>query len=413
MTNLFPPMDSHKWQSVTPYPAASPIFERTNDMLIQRSNGLRNCFGRWIAPAISGITGGKAYLFSVTCLTFDLRHKHNNLYVMLTWHDSDGGLVQRDYINGSDTVDGVIFERVLNAPEGSASVFIEFGFKWSETGHVHWTQGKFHEAQAIVGRKCRVASAYASTPGGKERNLQAILDVIDKAGADKPDILCLGETVLSAGVPFLEAAVTIDGPEVMKLRQKAAQHNMYIVVGLNLSEGDFYYNTAVLIDRRGEICGIYRKIQLPLAEAESGYTPGDESCVFETDFGKVGMMICWDQGFSETARGLNKNGAEIIFVPTMWNAPLQARARAVENVSFIVSSARAHDGPAGEDGKVCFVVDPVGQMIASCTGGETNGYCIADIELDKEYKSHWFSIGPCYGEHRPIMRNERRMDLYE
>jgi len=412
MKNLFPPMDSYEWQSVFPYPGASPVFERTEAALINRSNGLRNCFGRFIAPVTAGIVSGQSYLFSVTCLTFDLRHKKANLHVMLTWKNIDDQLVQRDYIEGRDTADGMIFERVLNAPEGSASAAIELCFKWSETGYVHWTCGKFHETQPIVGRKCRVASAYADLPGGKENNLQAILNVIDKAAADKPDIICLGETVLSAGIPFLEAAVTIDGPEIMALGKKAKQYNMYIVVGLNLSEDGFYHNTAVLIDRSGEVCGIYRKIQVPLTEAESGYTPGNESCVFETDFGKIGMMICWDQGFSEIARRLNKNGAEILFVPTMWNAPLQARARAVENVSFVAVSARANDGPAGEDGKVCFVIDPVGTMIASCKGGEAYGYCIADIDLDKEYKSHWFSVGPCDGVHRPVMRTERRDDLY-
>jgi len=412
MQNLFPPMDSQYWKSIAPYPGASPIFERANNILTTRTNGRRNCFGRWIAPAIECVTGGQSYLFSLTCLTTDLRHKKANLHVLLTWENDTGELVQRDYIEGCDTPDGVLFERILPAPQGSVSVTIELCFKWSETGYVHWTNGKFHEAQPVAGRKCRIASAYTELPGNKNGNLQAILDVIDKAAADKPDIICLGETVLSQGVPFLQAAVTVDGPEVMKLRQKAKQYNMYIVAGLNLLDGDFYYNTAVLIDRTGEIGGIYRKIQLPLNEAESGYTPGDDFCVFETDFGKIGMMICWDQGFSEVARGLNKNGAEIIFVPTMWNAPLQARARAVENVSFVVVSARGSDGPAGEDGKVCFVVDPVGEMIASCTGGEANGYCIADIELDKEYKSLWFSIGPCDGEHRPIIRTERRVDLF-
>ena len=412
MKNLFPPPGSHEWQSITPYPGASPVFEQTEAALIKRSNGSRNCFGRWQAPAAEGVTGGQYYSFSVTCLTFDLRHKKANIHVLLTWKNSEGALIQRDYIEGCDTTDGILFERVLPAPEDSAIAVIELCLKWSETGYVHWINGKFHEAPPIVERKIRVASAYAQSPGGKAPKLQAILDVLDKVGAEKPDIVCLGETVLSPGIPFSEAAVTIDGPEIMELGKKAKQYNMYIVVGLNLLENGFYYNTAVLINRSGEVQGIYRKVHLPLAEAEMGYTPGDEACVFETDFGKIGMMICWDMGYPELARMLAKNGAEIILVPTMWNAPLQARSRAVDNLVFMVLSARGSDGPAGENGKVCFTIDPLGQMIASCKGGETDGYCIADVELDKVYKSNWYSVGPCYGEHRIVRRNERRFDLY-
>ena len=408
MKNLFPPIEN--WQSVAPYPGASPGFEQTGGMLITRSNGLRNCFGRWISPAVN-ISGGH-YLFSVKCLTFDIRHKKANLHIMLTWRDSGGKLTQRDYVTGCETADGVLFERVVPVPPDSATVEIELCFKWSETGYVQWTDGKFHEAPAIAGRKVRVASAYAKLRGSKAGNLQAILDAIDNAAGGKPDILCLGETILSLGVPFLEAAVKIDDPEVTKIREKAKQYNMYIIVGLNLQEGEFYRNTAVLINRTGEIGGIYRKIQVPLTETESGYTPGDEFCVFETDFGKIAMMICWDQGFPEVARQLSKNDAEIIFVPTMWNAPLQARARAIDNLVFVVSSARADDGPAGEDGKVCFVMEPDGNMTASCVGGETNGYCVAEVDLEKEYKSFWFSIGPCYGERRTVLKAERRYDLY-
>ncbi len=87
-------------------------------------------------------------------------------------------------------------------------------------------------------------------------------------------------------------------------------------------EGSLIYNTGVLMDRGGNIAGKYRKVQLPLAEAEFGVTPGCEFPVFDTDFGKIGILICFDHFFPEPARILSYNGAEIIFVPTIGNSPI-------------------------------------------------------------------------------------------
>ena len=69
-------------------------------------------------------------------------------------------------------------------------------------------------------------------------------------------------------------------------------------------EGTAIYNTAVLIDRDGLLVGKYRKVNLPYDEFEDGITPGSDYPVFQTDFGKVGMMICWDSQFPDAARAL-------------------------------------------------------------------------------------------------------------
>ena len=410
-TNLMPSMNGMEWFNVSPYPKAAPRFERVSSgegVLVQHTNGKRNCFGRWIAP-VAGVAGGKTYQFSVKCRAYDLRNNKSNLHVMLTWRGADMQDIQRDYVPGCETGDGIIFERVLPAPEGSVSVLAELCFKWSDTGRAEWSCGQLFETSEVAERHCRIASAFTALPGGKEQNLHAILKLIDKAAEAKPDILCLGETVLSVGTPFFEAAVTVDGPEVEAICKKAREYNMYIVVGLNLLEDEVYYNVAMLVDRAGKVAGIYRKLQIPLAEAESGYAPGYDSPVFETDFGKIGFLICWDHGFPEAVRLLCEKGAEILFVPSMWNAPIQAKARGADNGVFVVVSAPWHSGDP------CFVVDPFGEIIASCKGGEENpsGYCVADVELEKQYKSIWFSVGPCYGEHRTVLAVERRGDLFD
>jgi predicted amidohydrolase len=88
------------------------------------------------------------------------------------------------------------------------------------------------------------------------------------------------------------------------------------VFGIFEREGDAIYNTAALIGRKGELIGKYRKTHLPAVEAWNE-THGDGFPVFETDFGTVGMLICYDILFPEAARCLVLNGAEILFNPTM------------------------------------------------------------------------------------------------
>ena len=395
------------WHSLSPYPEAAPIEERTeNGALTHKSNGQRNCFGRWMG-AIESVAGGKTYRFSVTCRPQGVRNEFANLHVLLTWLNTEGRLVQRDYIDRHAVAGGLLFSRVLPAPEGAVSATAELCFKWSETGQVTWSGAEFCEAPAIPVRRCRVASAFTDLPGDKQNNLKAMLQVIDQAAQAKPDILCLGEAWLSVNIPLTEGAVTLDGPEIKSIGQRAKRHNMYIVAGIALLEEGVYRNTAMLFGRSGDVEGIYRKIQLPLDEAESGYTPGDEFCVFDTDFGKVGMMICWDQGFPEIARRMVEKGAEILLVPSAWNAMIQARSRASDNGVFVVTSTpRWNEAP-------CFIVDHYGEVIASCPGGEAHpsGFCVADLELGKQYRTIWYSVGNCYGEHRPIKANERRVDV--
>jgi predicted amidohydrolase len=396
-----------QWHSVSPYPDAAPVQERGKDgALIHGSNGRRNCFGRWIG-AIQSAVGGTTYRFSAVCRPEGVRDASTNLHALITWLDAGGRPLQRDYIDRRETPDGILFSRTLPAPEGTASALAELCFKWSATGRVTWSDVEFSESPTLAPRTCRAASAFAEMPGGKEKNLQAMLRMIDRAAEAKPDILCLGEALLTVNVPILDNAVTLDGPEIVRIGEKAKAHHMYIVAGLILLEEGAYYNTAMLFGRGGGVEGIYRKIQLPLAEAECGFTPGNEFPVFNTDFGKVGMMICWDQGFPEIARRMAANGAEILLIPSAWNAVVQARSRASDNAVFVVTSTpRWNDAP-------CFIVDRFGEIVASCPGGEghPSGYCVADLDLGKQYKTIWYSVGDCYGEHRAVKAAERRSDV--
>jgi len=101
-------------------------------------------------------------------------------------------------------------------------------------------------------------------------------------------------------------------------------------------------NVAVLIGPDGKVVGKYRKVALPRTEIEAGVEAGDEAGdaypVFDTRFGKVGMMVCYDGFYPEVARELSNRGAEVIAFPVWGCNPLFASARACENHVFVVSS---------------------------------------------------------------------------
>jgi len=154
----------------------------------------------------------------------------------------------------------------------------------------------------------------------------------------------LGETIAVAGVKprrtYSEVAEPIPGPSTDYFGTLAGKYGFYIVVGLVERDqtSQLIYNVAVLIDPSGKVAGKYRKVSLPRAENISGMVPGDSYPVFDTKFGKLGMMVCYDTFFPEVARRLALNGAEIIALPVWGCNPSLASARCAENGVFLVSS---------------------------------------------------------------------------
>lgn len=98
------------------------------------------------------------------------------------------------------------------------------------------------------------------------------------------------------------------------------------------------HNTAVLVGREGQIIGKYHKSHLALVEYENGMVPGDSYPVFDTEFGKVGMLVCWGAYFSEPARAMARQGAELLLVSTAGNPTHWHIARAKENGVYRICS---------------------------------------------------------------------------
>jgi predicted amidohydrolase len=154
------------------------------------------------------------------------------------------------------------------------------------------------------------------------------------------------DSVTSTQGPALQRALPIDGPWRETFSALARKHKTYIIAPLELIEegpnGTFASNAAVLFDRKGEVAGIYRKLH-PVANLgrdtlEGGVTPGKEVPVFDCDFGRLGIQICYDISFDDGWAILAKKGAEIVAWPSQSPATALPAARAGANRFYIVSS---------------------------------------------------------------------------
>ncbi|MEN6605252.1 MAG: carbon-nitrogen hydrolase family protein [Bryobacteraceae bacterium] len=161
---------------------------------------------------------------------------------------------------------------------------------------------------------------------------------------------------------------------IKRLRELAAQYKIYIVFGLTENRGGKFYNTALLVDRAGNLAGRYSKTHLQNHDLR--YAPGDDLPVFDTPWGKVGILICADRRWPETARVLRLKGARIVLIPSygMWGLDNEwwMRTRAYENENFL---AFAHP-------QVAFVADPNG-AIAARLQSNVAGMLVCDVDLSR------------------------------
>jgi len=176
-----------------------------------------------------------------------------------------------------------------------------------------------------------------------------------------------------------------ESESIRKMGQCAKDLGVYVVFGFaEKGEDGHIYNSAVLVDDNGDPLGVCRKIHLVEEEKEI-FSAGDVPTVFDTGIGKIGIMICWDTAFPETARMLTLKGADMIAVLAAWEAPHQRdwdlvnKARAFDNVLYIAGCNQV----GGERTLSFFgrsrIVSPIGDELVQVVENEE---CIVAAELD-------------------------------
>jgi deaminated glutathione amidase len=234
-----------------------------------------------------------------------------------------------------------------------------------------------------------------------EENLAAADQLLERAADAGAQFVTLPElwTYLGPYSGYDKAAQTLNGPAIHLLQEKARKHNMIVHGGSFVEphphlEGKFY-NTSVLINRAGEIAAVYRKIHLFDVDLASGEThhesdrivPGDSIVTAEIDGVIFGLTVCYDLRFPELYRSLALHGAQIVLVPAAftlhtgrdhWEVLL--RARAIENLCFVVASAQVGKNPPDRQ---CFgramIIDPWGLVLAQAP--DMPALITADIDL--------------------------------
>jgi len=227
-------------------------------------------------------------------------------------------------------------------------------------------------------------------------NRRQACEMIDRAARDGSDLICMPEIFAQRGMPFEEGvsfAEPVPGPTTELVGEAARRNRCYVIATMIESEGDTLYNTAALLGRDGEFVGKYRKVHPTIGEIEAGVTPGTETPVFETDFGRVGMAICFDMNFLDVGQGLYDNQVQVICWPSMYQAGRQLQFWALQFGCYVVSSW---------GGQLNWIVDMTGEVLA--TTGYQYPIVTAEVNFDREVlhqdgnREQWDAIREKYGK---------------
>jgi hypothetical protein len=174
--------------------------------------------------------------------------------------------------------------------------------------------------EQLPGRQVKVAALCIGFGGAHDEKLKLALEHLHMAGKNGVDIACLPEEF--AGTK----AEPVLGPTTNAVAELARQYHMYVICPIREQAGDKEYNTAVLLDRKGSVAGYYRKVFVFWGEGVHCSTEGVK--VFETDFGRVALLTCFDLNYPELWQRCDELNADIVFWPSAYGggSPLNAYA---------------------------------------------------------------------------------------
>mgnify|MGYP001306039657 FL=1 len=281
-------------------------------------------------------------------------------------------------------------------------------------------------------KQVTLALIQAKADSDPATNLQATLAKVEQSAADGANIVCTQE--LFATEYFCQSedhdnfhlAESIPGATTEAFQRLAKRCGIVIIVSLfEKRSAGVYHNSAAVIDADGSLLGIYRKMHIPddpLYNEKFYFTPGDLGFrAWDTRFGKIGVLICWDQWYPEAARLTAMQGAELLFYPTAigWHPSEKEkygeqqrdawqtiqRSHAVANGCFVASVNRVgHETPVGGDGIEfwggSFVAGTSGEILSQA--GLDESVLLLEVDLGKVdvTRTHW-----------PFLR-DRRIDAY-
>jgi len=403
-----------------------------------RPDGGHDGQGRWIIEGdgregLDGywtktfsIAGGQHYRFQAYRRVQNVQVPRRSAVVRITWQDDRGRLVPTKrpvvdfYRSGSvnyarpefptdqptDSTEWIEVSDTYFVPAGATRALVELHLQWAPNGRIEWSDISLRPVPKPEERKVRLATIHYRPKAGKTpaEKREQFAPLIAEAARQKADLVVLPETLTyyGTGLKFSDVAEPMPGPSTEYFGRLARKHDLYIVAGLVERDRHMIHNVAALIGPDGQLVGKYRKVCLPREEIEAGVAPGHDYPVFQTRFGKVGMMICYDGFFPEVARELANRGAEVIAWPVWGCNPLLARARACENHVYLISSTYTD---SANNWIVSGVFDHAGDLAA--VAKQWGDVAVAEVDLNQ--RTHWSFIGDFKAEmirHRPVHPDE-------
>lgn len=277
---------------------------------------------------------------------------------------------------------------------------------------------KVKEGQKMA--KIKVAAIQMPTVTDKMQNVRTAGIYLEKIKDEKPDFVILPEMFCCPYQTqnFPVYAEEEGGSVWQQLSEYAKQYGIYLIGG-SMPEKDAegkVYNTSYIFDRQGKQIGKHRKVHLFDIDVTGGQTfkesdtltAGDHDTVFDTEFGRMGVMLCFDIRFPELARMMVNDGAKAIFVPAAFNMTtgpahwkLSFRTRALDNQIYMIGCAPMRDESAGYiSWGHSIVTDPWGRVIDMLD--EKEGVLLTELDLDYEEQVR---------EELPLLKS-RRKDMY-
>lgn len=248
-----------------------------------------------------------------------------------------------------------------------------------------------------------------------EASVHRCLELIKEAAEAGADLSVTIETVnayIALGDMRFKYTDTLDSDTVRSFSEAARKYKMHIVAGLALAFDGIPYNCAVLFDDTGAIIGIHKKVHLPAGE-ELHFAHGDRFDVFETKFGKIGMLVCWDMQFPEAARELALSDVDLIACPTYGWENIYGLSRAYENSVYIAAGMCTYRHGLWPENNPSCIVDNMGQILAVCER-DSEGIAIAEVDIKAEPKTQYGSEN-YYSSHsmRKTRFSQRRPEAYK
>jgi predicted amidohydrolase len=239
--------------------------------------------------------------------------------------------------------------------------------------------GSGNEAQRLprevwVASMCQVGLKAQDT----QEMCKKMMSRMEEVAPYQPDIICTPEVFPFVGLtggrrPVSEVAEERNGPVLDQFADYARRHRCYVICSTYTKEAGHCYIASVLFDREGRYVGEYRKTNPTDGELNLGVTPGPlVQSVFETDFGTMGIQICYDVNWYDNWRRLSDAGAKIVFWPSAFAGGMMLNSLAWMNKFYVVSSVL--------NGDPTKMVNPLGEEIVT-TGRAANWVC-APLNLD-------------------------------